>query len=128
MRCAYIKANGDQCGAQAMKNDQFCFSHNPKSKKKHQLAVIKGGKLSRRDRLDLPPVEVRTPEHVVAILEETINGVRSGSISPSIANTLAYVCSHALRAMEVSNLDERLEVIESVLMSRRTTKKGHRYG
>lgn len=123
MKCAYVKADGEHCQANSMKNSEFCFSHNPATKEKHALAVVKGGKMSRRNRLNLPSVPVRNPEDVINVLEEAINGVRSGVIPPNIANTLAFICSHALRAMEASNLDERLEIVESVLMQRKTVKR-----
>lgn len=118
-QCTYINANGEQCKANPMKDSQYCFTHNPDTREEHALAVIKGGKLSKRDRLNLPPVEVKTPNDVVSLLEETINGIRSGKIPPNVANTIAYICGHALKAMENANLDQRVEMIESVLFERK---------
>ncbi len=123
MRCTYVNANGEQCQANAMKKSQYCFAHNPDTREDHALAVAKGGKMSKRDRLSLPPAPMKNPSDVVSILEETINGVRGGTIPPQIANTIAYICSHALKAMENANLDERIEMIESVLFERKTTLK-----
>jgi len=123
MKCAYVKANKAKCQANAMKNSRFCFTHNPDTKEQHALAVVKGGKLSKRDRLNLPLVQIKTPADVVNVLEETINGVRSGTIPPNVANTLAYICSHTLKAMEASCLDDRLEIVESVLLKRKSIKR-----
>ena len=123
MKCTYIKANKAKCQANAMKNSKFCFAHNPDTKEQHALAVVKGGKLSKRDRLNLPLVKIKTPADVVSILEEAINGVRTGTIPPNVANTLAYICSHTLRAMEASGLDDRLEIVESVLLKRKSIKR-----
>lgn len=124
MKCAYIQANGRTCQANAMKESSFCFVHNPETKEQHALAVTKGGQLSRKDKLSLPPIVMKSPSDIVAILEEVTNGVRSGAIPSQMANTLAYVCSHALKAMEASTLDDRLELVESVLLERKVVRKG----
>ena len=123
MSCAYVNTSGEQCQANAMKNSQFCFVHNPETKEKHARAGKKGGHMSKRDKLNLPAVPIKSPSDVVLILEETINGVRSGTIPPQIANTLAYICSHALSAMKDANLDQRVEMIESILLERKMTMR-----
>lgn len=125
MQCIYIKDDGKQCGAKAIKQDQYCFNHNPDYIQQKQSAVLKGGFASKRVELGLEPVEIKNPQHVVSLLESTINGVRSGKIPPNIANTVGYLAGHLLKALEVSNLDQRLELVESVLIERKTSiKKG----
>lgn len=119
MQCTYIKENKTQCGAQAMKKTLFCFSHNPDTQEEKYIATVKGGENSRTVELNLPPVELQTPDHVVALLGETINGVRSGEIPPNIANTVGYLAGHIIKAMEVANLANRLEMVESVLIERK---------
>lgn len=119
MQCKFIKNDQTQCHAHAMIDESYCFVHHPNTKAKHQLAVKKGGLASRRDRLELAPITLRTPSDAVLLLEEVINGVRSGNIPPAIGNTLAYICSHALKAMEIASLDNRLEIIESVILERK---------
>ena len=106
-----------------MKASGYCFAHNPKTREKHSLAVAKGGKLSKKTRLELPPVKIKKPEDVVDLLEETINGIRDGSIPPNVANTIAYVCSHALKAIELSKYANKLESVERILMERKITKQ-----
>ncbi len=120
MSCAYANASGEKCQANAMKNSQFCFVHNPATREEHALAVVKGGKMSRRDKLNLPPVQMKNPEDIISILEETVNGIRSGSIPPQTANTIAYICSHALRAFEVSKLNDKVELIQRVILEKKT--------
>lgn len=124
MKCTYIDSNNNQCQANAMRNSAYCFVHNPNTKEEHALAVRKGGKASRRDRLHLVPVSTRKPEEVVNLLEETINGIRTGTIPPQIANTIGFLCGHLLKAMEASDLDKRLEVIERVVLERKSVMKG----
>ena len=124
MKCQFTKSSGEQCHANALRDEQYCFAHHPDYEEKRLAASAKGGALSRKTKLDLEPIIMRQPGDVVAILEETINGVRSGSIPPHVANTLAYICSHALKAMEASNLSGRLEMVESILLQRKTVKRG----
>lgn len=122
MKCAYKKANGQKCQAQAMKGSKFCFTHNPKTRKEHALAVTKGGKLSRRNRLNLEPVKTQSPQDVVKVLEQTINGIRSGEVPPNIANTVGYLCGHLLKAIELAKYANKLETIEKILTERKVTK------
>ncbi|MFC1790329.1 hypothetical protein ACFLZP_02495 [Patescibacteria group bacterium] len=126
MRCAYIKANGQRCGANAIKGAELCFTHNPRTRKKHALAVTRGGKASHRDRLNLEPVKAQSPQDVISLLENTINGIRTGQIPPNVANTIGYLCGHLLKAIEASDLDKRLEVIERVILERKAVMKGVR--
>ena len=112
MRCNFIKADGKQCKAQALKGKEYCFSHSPSTRKEHALAVAKGGSLSsRKDRLALEPIELNEPKDVVTLLETTINDVRTGAMPNSIANTIGYLSSHLLKAIEVADLNTQLEII-----------------
>lgn len=124
MQCQFIKEDGSQCGAMAMKDSTFCFSHNPDTQEEKQLAVQKGGFASKKADLNLIPVDVKTPQQVATLLEDTINRVRSGEVPPNIANTIGYLAGHMLKALEVSNMDERVEMIESILLERKTSIKG----
>lgn len=125
MQCTYVKESGLRCGAQAMKNSQYCFVHSPTTKEQHLEAAAKGGSLSsRKDKLDLPPITVDRPHDVIPILVETINSVRDGSLSPNVANTIGFLCSHLLKAFEISKLDQQLEAIEHVILQRRIIKRG----
>lgn len=123
MQCTYIKEDGNQCGANAMKEVQFCFTHNPDTKEEKYMATVKGGENSRTVELNLPPIELEKPEHVVVLLADTINGVRNGKIPPNIANTVGYLAGHIIKAMEVANLSGRLELVESVLIERKMTSR-----
>ena len=120
MRCQFIKDDGEECEAMAMKDATFCFTHNPETQEEKHLAVVKGGENSKKSILGLEAVAVQTPQQVIALLESTINGVRSGEIPPNIANTIGYLAGHMLKAIDVSNLDQRLEMVESVMLERRT--------
>ena len=119
MNCKYIKADGEQCRANAMKNSDYCFAHNPDTQTERHLAVVKGGLNSRRVALYLEPLSIRTPQEIGLLLEDTINRVRGGEIPSNIANSIGFLAGHALRALEASDLDQRIEIVESVLSLRR---------
>jgi hypothetical protein len=124
MQCQFIKEDESQCGAMSIKEATFCFSHNPDTQQEKQLAVQKGGFASKKTDINLMPVDIKTPQQVTALLEDTINRVRSGEVPPNIANTIGYLAGHMLKALEVSNVDERVEMIESILLERKTSIKG----
>ena len=117
--CKFIKPDGEQCRAKAMKGSDYCFTHNPDMQTEKHLAVVKGGLNSKRVKLDLEPLSIKTPQEVSMLLEDTINKVRSGEIPPNIANTIGYLAGHALKALEASNLDQRVEMVESILLQRK---------
>ena len=117
--CIFIKPDGERCQAKAMKESDYCFTHNPDTQIEKHLAVVKGGLASKKVKLDLEPLSIKTPQEVGKLLEDTINGVRSGEIPPNIANTIGYLAGHALKALEASNLDQRVEMVESILLQRK---------
>lgn len=78
----------------------------------------------------LPP---QTPNHaiksaqdVVSLLSESVSQVRRGEIDPRIANAIGYLSGMILKAREQSELEERLNNLESALeSSRREDKTWH---
>jgi hypothetical protein len=106
-----------------MKNSDYCFTHNPNTQQEKHLAVVKGGIMSKKVNLDLEPLNIKTPQEIAILLEDTINGVRSGKIPPKIAYTIGYLAGHALKALEASNLDQRIEMVESILLQRKKSVK-----
>lgn len=118
--CNYIKENGEQCNAKPIKGSKYCFSHNPDTKIEKHMAVVKGGLNSRKVNMDLEPLSIKTAQEISVLLENTINGVRSGEIPPNIANTIGYLAGHALKAFEVSKLNEKVELIQRVILEKKT--------
>jgi len=116
--CKAIKQNGEQCLAKTMKGSDYCFSHNPDTQIEKHLAVVKGGLASKRIKLNLVPLSIKTPQEIEKLLEDTINRVRSGEMPPNIANTIGYLTGHILKAIEASELKEKIAELEAVLIGR----------
>ena len=125
-KCKHTLDDGTSCGAWALKEKNFCFSHDPDSRERKLEAVRKGG-LAREITIDTPlaTIAVASPKDVVTLLAQTINEVRAGTLDPRIANTIGYLTGHLIRAFEVAELDGKMEEVRAVLIERRPIKKGH---
>lgn len=122
-KCKYINPEtNEECQAFALESG-YCFSHDPDKREEKQLAVTKGGLASKKERLNLPPVVIKDPADVITVLEETINMIRTGNLScTNPANAIGFLCSHILKAMEMTSVSEKLDVIERVITAQRIRK------
>jgi hypothetical protein len=60
-------------------------------------------------------VAVRSLADVVALVETTVNDVRSGRVDVRVANAVGYLANVAIKAIEQSDLEARLATLEAVL-------------
>lgn len=125
--CKQILDNGERCKAYALKEKDFCFSHDPENKEQKAIAVRNGG-LVRPIRVEtaLETVEVKTPKDIVTVLGKTINEVREGKLQPQIANTIGFLSGHLLRAFEIAELNDKVDEVKGVLTGRRPPKTNKR--
>ncbi|KKQ35288.1 MAG: hypothetical protein US50_C0019G0010 [Candidatus Nomurabacteria bacterium GW2011_GWB1_37_5] len=121
-QCQFIKQNNEKCEANAMTDKGYCFTHNPETKGAKQLAVIKGGKSPKKNYNPLSPIEISDSRSVVNLLATTINEVRQGKADLRVANCIGYLAGHLIKALEVSELEGRLETVEKVILERRTMR------
>ncbi|MFW9942946.1 MAG: hypothetical protein ACFFFT_18060 [Candidatus Thorarchaeota archaeon] len=114
MRCVFIKNNGDRCEANSIHGSKFCYWHAPEiDKEEKQIARRRGGYANRHIiKESLPEIRIKNIKDIVNLLEDTINGVRSGNLEINIANSLGYLSSQLIKALEISDLERRLEEIE----------------
>lgn len=122
MKCEFIKKNGEQCQADVMRDSKYCYLHNPdvpeNDKKQSQSKGGKGNLIKIKE--PLPPVEINSPHDVVTLLTDTINRVRSGEIDVRLANAMAYLAGHLIKALEVAEVDKRVSTIERIILERST--------
>ena len=119
-RCAGIKADGGRCGAQAMRNSQWCIGHDPDQAEARRRRVSKGGKRGGRGR---PVTELAALREENADIRERLLG---GKLQPGVAavavqsiNTDIRAVSAALKAREQEELEQRLEEVEELLRQRK---------
>jgi len=107
-----------------MDNKNYCFSHDPDSVEKKLLASSKGG-LARVIKVDVPleVITIATPGDVVNLLASTINEVREGKIDPRVANTIGFLAGHLIRALEIAEVNRKIEEVHAVLLKREKLRK-----
>lgn len=116
MKCQEI-INDKQCRANAMKESNFCYLHNPDIKiEDKRNSQIRGG-LNRSLKISQPlrPIEINNAKNITQLLADTINQVREGKLDCRIANTIVFLAGITLKAFETSNLEERISKIESLV-------------
>ncbi len=117
MQCEHIKNNGERCNAKTLINTKYCYFHNPNNQKKRRQDAVRGGKSKlQRIKKPLPSIETNTMAEVVNLLNDTITRVRNGSMDLKTANTLGYLSSHLMKAIENSSFVERLEKLEKIVI------------
>jgi len=120
IQCKFISLKtGERCNAFALESG-FCFSHDPETRNEKAEAVSKGGFAPKKIKLNLSPVKIKTTDDVVNVLEEVINLVRDGNLPCSNpANTIGFLCSHILKAIELSKLEQKVNIIEDIISGRK---------
>jgi hypothetical protein len=118
--CEMIKSNRERCRAMAMAGSQYCFFHDPTAAEARKAAQRQGGQANGLEVLpaDVADVPLHSGKDVAAFLAETINQVRKGRVSPKIASTVGYLCSLLMKALDTTDLEERLAKGEQVLQMR----------
>jgi hypothetical protein len=66
----------------------------------------------------VPDVKVKDCGDVVALISETINHVRKGTIDPRVANAVGYLANVLIKALEQDELETRIERLEALLETR----------
>lgn len=119
-RCVYIKEDGEQCRGFAIKDSEYCLSHDPDMQEARLDRARRGGASESYEKLELnlPPLDIKDSEDIVQSILQIINEVRTGQIPPRVATTIGYLLGIALKAYEVSGVDKKVEAIEKALYGR----------
>ncbi len=113
--CSHIHQSGKSCRGFAITGSRYCFAHDPAQAAKRDAARRRGGKAGRGATLTESSVAVRSLGDVLTLVEATINDVRAGRVDVRVANAVGYLANVAMKAIEQSDLEARLEALESVL-------------
>lgn len=121
MLCKANTVAGDPCQARPMQGNDYCYLHSPtvSEDEKHD-ARSRGGKENQITVISpQPPLKLTSAKDAIVLLEETINGVRSGIIDVKIANCLGFLTDKLLKAYEVAELSDKVEIMERFLEKRK---------
>ena len=124
MKCEFIKDNGEKCEAHAIKDSEFCYFHNPDiSDEEKREAQSNGGKTKAlKLKEPLPALALVKPDDTILLVADTIRRVRAGTLDIRTANCLGFLSDKLLKAFEVSKLNDRVKIIERVILEKRTKK------
>lgn len=124
-RCNAKKKSGERCGAVAVENG-LCALHGDPAR----AAELgrKSGRARRSVRFlaateDCPARSLSSVADVTELLAETINQVRARRIDPRIANTVGYLATGMLKALQQGDIEGRLRAMEAVLSSNKPPSK-----
>jgi hypothetical protein len=114
-RCQKTKRDGKQCGARALTGRKFCALHAEPG-----AAAALGRKGGRRRAVQVDDVHGEsaslglpiTAEGVRDLLAEAIAQVRRRKLDTKVGNGLAYLAASLLRAIELSDVENRLRALE----------------
>jgi hypothetical protein len=110
MKCRAKNKGGEGCGAPAAGGTNRCVMHSGR-------AAELGSKGGRRRTVYSPDglKEFAAPKSAADLrdlLAQSIVEIRTGKLDPKLANSISYLGSGFLRAVEVSDLESRLAALE----------------
>ena len=113
--CKQILKSGKKCKTSPMIDSDYCFFHNPKLKKTRAEASAKGGKQNKhRPSVPMQDLEIKNISDVPTVLIECIQEIRKGNAEMvKTANAIGYLSNILLRAFELTDLENRIKLIES---------------
>ncbi|HEY5533737.1 MAG TPA: hypothetical protein VIL99_02175 [Ignavibacteria bacterium] len=118
-KCNFVKKDGSRCNARAIKGTDYCYFHsNDVPDEVRRAERSKGGKSKV---LVIPAAQVQTeiklnnPKQVTKFYSKLVNDVMSGTMDLRLATGVGYLLSGLLKAMELSEIENRISNLEDVL-------------
>ena len=121
-RCRFIMADGRPCRSFPLAGEDFCLFHSPTHEEQAAEARRLGGLRRRKEKTVAGAYEfqgLRTVGDIQRLLEIAVLDVLALENSVARGRTLAYLGQTALKCLEVGELEERLEVLEAALLTRK---------
>jgi len=119
--CEFVMPDGRGCGAPAMRGETFCLFHSPAHEEEAAEARRLGGLRRRKEKTLAFAYELeglRTVPAVQRLLEIATLDALALENSVARVRALTYLCQTALKCLEVGELEERLDRLETVLAAR----------
>ena len=117
--CKARTKRGDPCGAYALPHSDFCFHHDPTRAQERRDARQKGGRARHGRKIqvtaDVHSVTLHEVGDVLPLLSQAIKDVLLLENSVARARTIGYLAGVAIKALELSELEQRVAVLEKTL-------------
>ena len=121
MKCRHMN-DKKRCEAEAIKNSEFCYWHDPNKAEDRKKASSIGGKASYYNQglVIAEPIDITSDNRaIIFLLVDTINRVRriqeDGSMDIRIANCIGFLSSKIIEAQREIITVEKLDAIEEKL-------------
>lgn len=115
--CQVMTKRGKVCRAAALKGSDYCYMHSPERAGERAAARRLGGQHRGSHALEASslPAKVRTVEDVLAVLDYTREELAALDNGIPRARALIALAGSYLQALEVGELEARLEALEAAL-------------
>lgn len=116
--CREKNTDGNSCGAAPLLGEQFCLWHHPDHTDEVAEARRLGGINRRRQRIVFAANDfegLASVEQVRRLLDLSVSVTLQQQPSLAQAKTLAYLAQQGLKMLEVGEIQERIEQLESVM-------------
>ena len=113
-RCEAVTKAGEPCKSRPLHGANLCRFHSEPGAAA-ELGRLGGRKGARKSLPGELPADVTSAADVRQVLALTLLNVLAGKVDTAIANSAAILSGHLLKALEVSDFEERLTAIESKL-------------
>jgi hypothetical protein len=119
--CSFRKDDGEPCRAPPLHDSEFCLMHSPDHAEEVAEARRLGGLRRRREKTVAGAYEfegLRSVEQIRRLLEIGVLDTLGLENSIARSRALAYLAQVSVRLLEVGELEERVQALESVLYPR----------
>lgn len=110
MKCDAKNKAGRSCGAPSVGGARFCIMHSGRASELGSKGGRRRARLGESDLKELPAP--RTAADLRDLLAQAIVEVRVGKLDPKLANSINYLGSGFLHAIEVADIEQRLKELE----------------
>jgi hypothetical protein len=114
--CSGIRADGERCQAQAMRNSEWCINHDPEQAEVRRWRASKGGKRGGRGR---PQAELSgIKRRLLSLADDVLTGAvdrGNAGVVGQLLNTYLRAVSVELKVREVEELTREVEELRTII-------------
>jgi hypothetical protein len=114
-KCEAKNAAGGPCGMPPLEDGRFCFAHDPRRGRDRAVARKKGGHNRQTPGATeelRQAISIEDVANIRRVLTDVVADTVAQENSAQRSRALGYLLGVALKALEVGELEERLEALE----------------